>query len=327
MAFLPSVLPPTEALGVQQGALIIKSFLDLSFAALRGEHSWALDYIFKNVEYDLATNSTNPAVNAGPYGKSWAEQAKKWFLSTDIPVYWNVALESDGPPMITLALLNAQQQYETLGDIHYNPTETVNLPPQAVTEPFTPVSFDPATGTMVLPDSLANAYIFAGTMAVKTASGNQYPIFAVIDGGLELADGINDDFTNCTVIQPNPNGLLTLESTRMKETYGIMLHVISEPWHLIVLDSIVAFCLMAFKEDLLEGRGFEMSSFTKSDFSKNFADVEARYQRSYTLEGYTQIRYPKLRVKALAGVVPQILISDGGTPAEPLGPNYAGVKP
>jgi len=32
-------------------------------------------------------------------------------------------------------------------------------------------------------------------------------------------------------------------------------------------------------------------------------------------------------VKALAGVVPQILISDGGTPAEPLGPNYAGVKP
>lgn len=306
-------------MGVMQGALIIKSFLDQSFARLRGEYAWMMPYVFQNVQYDLATNQI--------YGDAWVKRAVDWFNNTEIPVLWNVALESDGPPMITLALLNASQSWETLGDVHDPATQTIELPQQSLSVPFTPTSWNPQLGIMGLPTAIGTATnVFAGTMSIKTQAGAIYPILQVNDPfTIELADGITDNFTNCTIVQPNPNGVLTLESVRVKETYAIMLHLISDPIHLIWLHSIVMFCLMAFKQDLLEGRGFENSTWSTSDFSKNFGDVEARYQRAFTLDGYTTMRYPKAQLGIVAGVGGgQMLVLNGGEPFEPKGPNYKG---
>ncbi len=303
------VLPNTESLGSCQGPLIVKSAIELAFASLRGPNSWMLDYIFRGVSYDLATN--------GLYGDAWVAQAKKWFFSTDIPVYWSISMEA-APPCISLALLNSSQANETLGDIHYTPTELFTPPPVPLTLPFTPASYTVATGTFVVPASIGTALnIYPLTMAVQTKTGMQYPIMEVFDSlTFEIADGVNDDFTNCTIVQPGQSGVLHLESTRMKDTMAIMLHIVSDPIQLIYLTAIMEVILMAFKESLFEARGLAISSFSMSDFGKDFTNMEARFTRSFTLEYTREIRYPKVRSGMIAGVSPTIYVEDGGEPFE-----------
>ena len=87
----------------------------------------------------------------------------------------------------------------------------------------------------------------------------------------------------------------TRSLTYFRERYQIGCHVHGEPYLLLYLHAAVVFILMRNKEDLLERRGFELSTLSSTDIvpSEYFEDTtENAYSRYITLEGDVEMSWP-----------------------------------
>jgi len=67
----------TSTLGIHQSDVIIRTAIIAALADLRA-NPWKLDYVFSSLPKDTLT--------AKSYGEKDIAQAKRWFLSTEIPV-------------------------------------------------------------------------------------------------------------------------------------------------------------------------------------------------------------------------------------------------
>ncbi len=167
---------------------------------------------------------------------------------------------------------------------------------------------------MTLPPSLA-ADVFTG-MVVMDTKGQEWDIEAIVSNvapiSFKLATGIRAPFNNATIRGPSPSVIETHESVKMKEAWSLGVHVNTEPGHLLFLHAIVSFILLWGKESLFEARGFELSDFSSTDFSKNQAfDEENVWSRFINLNGITQSVWPKRRLQKIAGLKVGLRITDG----------------
>lgn len=251
-----------------------------------------LDYAFASLRYDSLT--------AGTYGQKEMDNAKKWFLSSDIPVFMAYRVDEATFPCVSIALHESSEAENTIGDVHYDVAEDHDAPRPTVYGPFTPVSYDALTGAMTLPSSTSS--VFTG-MVVQDRKGTDYPILSVPTGStLTLKAGTVADFTDCTIKPASPAYVVTLESAGFKEAYSIGLHVAQKDVYLSYLHSIMTFILLRGRQSLLEARGFERSSISSSDLSKNDGfDNELVFSRYITVSGYVRQYWPKERVRKIDG--------------------------
>lgn len=123
---MPTIPPTlTEPLGIHQSDIIIRSALIAGLDDLRA-NPWLLDYVFSSLPKDDLTKND--------YGQREVDNAKKWFLNTEIPVIMNTRIDETKVPAISVSLMDSNESDTTLGDVHYVPVEyTVEKDSKAVT--------------------------------------------------------------------------------------------------------------------------------------------------------------------------------------------------
>lgn len=297
----------TSTLGIFQSDIIIRTAIMQGLAELRS-NQWMLDYAFASLKHD--------ALTAKQYGEREIENAKKWFLSSEIPVFMAYRIDEATFPCISIALHESQEVENTIGDVHYDVKEDHDAPRPTVYGPFTPLDYDVATGIITLPS--ASSSIFPG-MVVVDRRGHEHTILESATGAtLKVAPGTVADFTNAAIKPSSPAYVVTLESAGFKESYSLGVHVNKNDVHLSYLHSILTFVLLRNRQALLEARGFERSSISSSEMSKNEAfDNEPVFSRYITVSGFVRQYWPKERLRKIdglnMGLVPSVVGIDGET--------------
>lgn len=280
----------TEAIGIFQSDVIIRTALTLAINDLR-TNPWLQDHIFASLKDDVTKKT---------YGEKEIKQAKDWFSKTDIPVVMDYLMDDMEGNFITISLVDSSETENTLGDIHYQPTEDVEAPWAPLVSQFTPEAYSITTGIMRLPTATGDALVVTTGMSVVDRTGVSHAITDVIDRyTIVVAPGTNANFTDAVIKGTKPRLVQELESLCFKETYRIGVHAHGEPFHLTWLHSIVTFCLLRYKQEFLEARGFERSVIASAPFAKNEAmgKGENYWTRFISITGYVRQFWPKNRTE------------------------------
>ncbi len=285
----------TEARGVHQSDIVLRAGLVQALASLR-INSWLLDYVFASLVQDDLTSGT--------YGAKEAAKAKAWFLKTDIPVVMDYRLEAPEPCAVSITLVDSTEAEPTVGDTHYEPTESTAAAWTPLTAKFTPTAWVPSTGIMTVSSTVTDSLVIAAGMQVVTTTGRAYAITEIIDASsFKLTEDINDDFGFCTIRGTEPRLVTNLESLPFRETYKIGVHVHGEPFLMAWLHSIVVFALLHYKETLFEARGIDRSTISTGPFAKdNRFGVENYWTRFISMTGYVRHYWPKTTTDRILSV-------------------------
>ncbi len=294
----------SEIVGIYQGDLILRSAIIAGLNDLRA-NPFLLDYVFASLPVDSLT--------AKEYGTEQVAKAKDWFLRHNITVAMNFNINEIKFPCISIALLASVEEEATLGDTHYEPLENADLDQPVLAGPMTPTSYDPVTGTIVFTTTALNNLILAPRMVLLTTTGAKYPVVEcpditttiVIEAGHQL------DLTDCKIVAAVPAYTVGVESVGYKETYSLGCHVDSEAVHLLYLHSILVFLLLRYRESLLEGRGYERTTLSSSDFRRSDVDLpEFFYDRYMQISGYVRQSWPKAFTRKPTSLFVQALPED-----------------
>jgi hypothetical protein len=276
----------TSTHGIFQSDIVLRTAILTAMKDIR-ENPWLLEYAFMGLKQDTLT--------APDYGEKQVQEAKRWFMKTDIPVFHALMTEPPKIPSITITMVNSQETDVTLGDTHHDPSEDLDDDPPVLPS-FVPKGYDWVTGTMTLPDSVADSVVVVPGMRVADTGGKNFYTITDVDPELKtltLTPGINADFGVATLHYRMPVFKISLESVVEKEDYLIGVHA-DEPSKLVILYSIVKMLLYRYKESLLESRGMQKVTFSSTDFSKlQIMDPESAFSRYISLSGYVRQYWPK----------------------------------
>jgi hypothetical protein len=297
---------PSEAIGIHQSDLIIRSAIIAAFDDLRA-NPWLLDYAFAQLPKDTLTKDE--------YGQREIDNAKKWFLNTRIPVFMSTRVDEVSLPAISITLLESVEAETTLADVHYVPQQDTDRVWPALTAPFTPESYNQTTGEMTIPGSVT--LVLAAGQQIIDATGGVHEILEVIDDRKVRIEPAIADFRGAVIKGKPPSSIASFESVRMKETYAIGCHVQGEQVYLTYLHTLLVFALLRYKATLLEARGFERSSISSSDFRRNEAfENELSFSRHVNLTGYvTQVWPGEISPKVTAMQTVTRIADSGKLPA------------
>lgn len=293
--------------GIHQSDIIIRSALVVAIADLR-RNPYLLDSVFASLPLDTLT--------AAAYGEREVEQAKKWFLKTDIPVVLDYRMDDVEASCISISLVDSSETENTLGDVHYDPIEVVMSDAWPVlTTTFKAEKYVASTGVVTIPQSVADSLVIVPGMILVDATGHEYPVLSVQSRtSFSILPNSVIDLTQAVIKSQKPLKVQTLESLCFRETYRIGVHAHGEPFHLTWLHSIVVFALLRYKEELLEGRGFERSVMSSAPFAKNEALGRENYwSRFISLTGYVRQFWSKRQTDAIRGLESTISLVPGNS--------------
>ena len=276
----------TDTYGIHQSDVIIRSALVAAIADVRA-HPFLLDYVFSSLPKDPLTWRE--------YGEKSVDKAKEWFLKTNINVIIAPVMDEIQAPAITISLLESAEveRETTLGDVHSDAFEDDAQTWPTLTRPLTPASYVPGTGVLIF-NSVVPTTLEVGQFVIDRV-GRAHTIEEVIsEYSFRVHAGTVADFRNCIIKPARPPQVVALESSSFKETYRIGVHAPAEPQILTWLHSIVVFCLLRYKQALLEARGFERSTFGSSDFAREEQfESQLVFARYINLSGYVRQYWPK----------------------------------
>lgn len=322
---MPSNTPVvTKSFGIFQSDIILRSALIKGLQNMRAK-PWLLDYCFASLPQDQLT--------ADLYGQKTVDAAKKWFLEggdgghpIEVKVFLNTRLDPASTPSISIALQSSGEDDATIGDVHYETEEDSTLQWPTLYGPFSVVSYNPKTGVVVMPPSAANASLGLGCVFIDD-TGEIHSVLELIDGvTFRTAKDIRSPMSKAQLKGGAPSLSAQMESVVMAETYLIGIHVNGDDEKLIWLHSIVTFVLLAYKETLLEARGYERSRLTSAEmgFNSRLSDSgEPVYSRFISIIGYVRQQWPKAIKQKIVGTEfvpsasllvggPSVTLGDGG---------------
>jgi hypothetical protein len=290
---LPSTV--TQIVGIHQSDIVIRSAIEAALADLRANH-WLLDYVFASLPQDTLTWKE--------YGEKDLQEAKKWFMTTNVPVSVLPRMNESKWPQITIELMESSEVVpeSTMGDVNYDPNEYNDRTWPALTPQFTPVSYVPSTGVIKLAGE-CEAWLGPG-MYLVDRQGQAHEIIEVIDQSqFKIDPSTVADFRGCVIKGHRPAWNVSVESSSFKETYRIGVHVQNEPAHLTWLHAIVQFALLRYKQVLMEGRGFERSTISSPQIGVDQRfEAENIFTRFITISGYVRQFWPKTVAPVIDGV-------------------------
>jgi len=297
--------------GVFQSDVLIRAAIIAGIDEIR-QKPWLLDYVFSWLPNDPLTSKT--------YGAKELQEAKNWFLSTEVAVV--MAYRTDQPqlPCIGIELVESTEAHATIGDVHYETSEDVAanevaIEPDKIVGPFTPKAYDIETGIVTMPDNQSTAKVFAGMYIFDTVANRGYQISEVLsDQTFKLDDGTKANFTNCYIAGRDAFWTIPLYSMVFRESYRMRCFVTASPIHLSFLYSVLLFVLMRGKKDLLEARGFENFTIAGSGFAgaQMPNNPEMIFTRDITVTGIVRQYWPGNPGRKLDGILVDSSIMDSG---------------
>ncbi len=235
------------------------------------------------------------------YGYKEIQRAKDFLLSNEIEVVMRHRNDNTKYPYVSIALMDSREKEDRsfLSDTgpdtqDFDPKE-VDMPIDFVIGPFSPAAYDQVTGEITLPEELNTLNVVAGQAVADPVSGKAVIIQEIKDDKtIVINPSQSFEFNKLAVVPQfffykSRRGL-----TYFRERYQIGCHIHGEPYQLLYLHSAIIFILMRNREDLLERRGFELSTFSSSDIvdAEHFDGAENAYSRFITLEGDVELSWP-----------------------------------
>jgi len=278
----------TSAIGIHQAYLILQSAIEAAIADLRA-NPWLLDYCFKSLPYDTLTSDK--------FGEKQLKLAKEWFLKSTITVVPNIRADANVKvPCVSISAGTSVESNATLGDVHYDPQEDNADYWPSLYGPFSPVSYDATTGIIVFPSDISDVLVLAIGQQIVTKIGQTIDIIEVIDStSAKIAPEISFEINKSTIRGKKPTKITTLESVEFQEMYSIGCHAPSEVSYIYWLHSIIEFCLLRYKQVLLEERGFERTQIKNSEVRKEWDENSSEfiYSRYISITGIVRNVWPK----------------------------------
>lgn len=289
-------------MAIFQGDVIIFEAISRGLEDLR-KNPWLIDDVF---------SSLNSIPIKDKYGQKEIDAAKNWFLNNKIEINLRFRNDKDQFPCVTIALgsSNEKEEMKHLGDLS---TTVENLMPNQIgkpigyiLKPFVPESYDPATGFVKYPEGLNPRGVRSGQVLVDPDTAEGYVIIDISGEGLFIEPGLNLTFSKCGVIPKFQTYRVRREHTFFQESYSIGCHVHGDPNSLIWLHSIVLYCILRYRESLLEGQCFTQSSVSSSDLVENGAfsgpSGDNVFSRYITLTGQVENTWLKTPKRVLEAV-------------------------
>lgn len=295
---------PSEAIGFHQSDLIIRSAIMAMLEDVR-RNPWLLDYVFGSLPKDTLTKEE--------YGQKEIDNAKRWFVSTKIPVFMSTRVDDATLPAISISLIDSSEAELTLGDVHYESRQDDDRLWPALCDNFRPASYNPLTGFLTVPTTIGDSLVIVPGMILVDTAGASHEILTVVDDySLTIAPVTGQNFGSCVIKGTKPSGVVAFESVKMKETYSIGCHVQGEQTHLTYLHTILAFCLYRYKAAYLEARGFERTVISSTDFRRNEQfENELTWSRHIQITGFVQQVWPAAFSQKVTSVTPAPKFSIG----------------
>lgn len=290
----------TSTNGIFSSDVILRTALIKGLEEIRAT-PYLLDFIFSGLSNDELT--------AAEYGDREVETARNWFLTTDIPVTLAYRQADVVCPVIAISLEDSSEGNSTLGDIHYDPQESIEakeivIQPAPVVSAFTPKSYDPDTGTVTLPDGVTTDNVFVGMLLFDTTTNRSYPILDVVDDStFTIAEDTVARFTRAVIAPRSSFYIARMESVEERESYRLDLYC-SNPVHLLYLNAVTKFVLFRYKQAYLEARGFERTVISSSGLRlfKREGVPEHIFTRVINVTGFVRQYWPKDITPAIDGI-------------------------
>jgi hypothetical protein len=283
----------SEVKGIYPSDLIIGSAINTALQRLRDDPSLVDDIFAKFTDDDMTSQQ---------YGQSYIDQAKKWFLSTNVPVSMTYRVDEADCPIITIGLQESTEAEQTHSDVHYVPEEDLddtNWPP--LTQKFDVVQYAASSGLIVLPASVTSTVMPAIGMSILDAEGRAYPLIEILDDEtVAIAPMTIASFRGAVLKGPRSKLVSNVESVNFRETYVVGCHVMGESSHLSYLHSIVLYSLLRYKQDLLEGRGLERTTLSSAEFRRNdLTGNELMFSRAIIVNGFVRQSWRKNKLERI----------------------------
>ena len=304
--------PPSELLyGIPQGEVILKSAIIAALDDVRA-NPWLLEYIF-------ASLTTDPVVKQ-EHGKLEIDAAKQWFTSTRVLVRMDTSMDEPVLPCITISIGNSSESEVTLADLHYDTVATTDVAEtciKALTPSFAVDSYSPSTGIVSIPESVAATFVLAPGMVLVDGVGAKHTILEVLSAKtFRIGLGVQNDLNRCVIRGSMPDSFVTLESVEYRENYSINVHA-SEVFQSQWLTSIVKFCLLRYKQRLLEARGLERTTFGAMGPIQNTAlGAQMAFTQSISFTAYARYSWPKDFTRGITSVATVTGITTAGADCE-----------
>jgi len=289
------------------GDVIIKTAIELGLEDLR-KNQWLVEDIFSDF-------IENPIL-AQKYGMKEIQNAKDFLINNKIHIFMSHRLDKEEFPAITIALGDSTEDKslatlaDQSADIEDLDPEDIGKPIQYIIKPFEVVSYNQATGTVTIPKDDNFQYINEGMLLVDSSTGNAWVIRGKKAGNKVLIDpGSELDGEKFGIAPKYQMYRARRERIISQESYNIGCHTHGDPATLLFLFGFVKYCLLRYREGLLEANNFQLSNLTATDLIRNTAfQAENVYSRFITLSGQTEESWIKTPYRTIEAVG----IEDGG---------------
>lgn len=293
------------------GDAIIKMAVELGLEDLR-KNSWLVEDIFSDF-------IENPIL-AQKYGMKEIQRAKEFLLNNKIEIFMAHRLDKETFPCVTIALGNSveDRSLATLADqsadVQDLSPEEIGKPVQYIIKPFEIVDYNPSTGVVTIPKDDSFKYINEGMLLVDSSNGDAYVIRGkksgnkiIIEPNLELDGEKYGIAPKYQIYRARRERIIS------QETYSIGCHVHGDPSTLLFLFAFVKYCLLRYREGLLEHNNFQLSNLSATDMIKNsafqaeniysrFIDLSGQVEESWIKTPFRFIESTSLEDEGLAGI-------------------------
>lgn len=287
------MINPKNISGFIPTDLLLTSAINEGIKDIRA-NPYLLDFIIPWLQQDATTSIQ--------YGDVERSRFKNWFLKHKIFVTTNWRTDDPKFPLVSVGLLSSVEDKVTLGDIHHDTTEEVDISeltvdPQIILGPFTPF-YDQVTGLVTLPPEFTTDSIYP-EMRLMSKNKVATSILEVIsDQTFKVDKDLKLDFNNSYITSKNDNFSVSLESAFFKETFSIKCFHQNDANFILYLHSLIEFILLRYRESLLEARGLDSTQLTSGPVYSYSIDgqggiAEKIWGRDITLIGLVKKSWPK----------------------------------
>lgn len=246
------------------GDTIIKLAIEQGLNDIRS-NPWLIDNIMGQFK--------EPALSV--YGQKEIDRCKEWFLNNKTEVLLRYRNDKDEFPCVTIAL-NSSSEMEDMKHLADTSTESVilmpsdiNKPINYIVKPFVPTEINNNTGFVGISNTRAIRLARPDMILVDVNNGNGYVIREIVEDGVLIDPHLNLTASRLAIVPKYQFYEAKVEHSFFRESYTIGCHVHGDPSTLLWLHAIVSYCLLRYKESLLEARGLSQSSFSSSDLAPN----------------------------------------------------------
>lgn len=251
---------------IYQADVILKTCIELTLEDMR-KQPWLLDDIFSNF-----TNN--------PYLKkkyqTQIQNVKDWFKNDKIYIEMGYVTDGVQLPRISIVLGDQKENesMKTMGDASVDsvmllPTQ-IDKPIPFVVKPFTPVSYDQASGALEVPDGLKNYNkVVSGQILVNVSNGQGFPIDDLMGDLIMLAPDSVIGSGQFAIVPKFGYYEAKVEHTWMNVNYQIICTAMGDAQTAIWLHDIVLYGLFRYRQGLLEDLGLYESMINSGPLSNN----------------------------------------------------------